>query len=262
MPNKKKSLFIVLLAFFIPISIIITYMIIAQTFNLSTYNAVDNKVYLPDSFIILTLSIWLLSMCYFLSTNARNKGNFGSKNVTIQKKPKIDKAFNQSPNEILKPAPIIRNKQEQLACDILRNVKYDKLEAYKAFRSITGFEYEKVLEIVDSEYDRLKLEKSRTEVYPPQPMTHGESYSPHKEKDKPLSKKKRIAENKRNAIACCPKCGSTSLSAHKKGFGIGKAVIGVAVTVTPLGLMAGNLGAKKVRITCMNCGKQFWAGKQ
>ncbi len=72
--------------------------------------------------------------------------------------------------------------------------------------------------------------------------------------------KQRIAENKANGIACCPKCGSTSLSANKKGFGIGKAVVGAALT-GGIGLVAGNIGAKKVRITCLNCGHQFWAGK-
>lgn len=63
-----------------------------------------------------------------------------------------------------------------------------------------------------------------------------------------------------NGVACCPKCGCTTLSANKKGFGIGKAVIGAAVT-GGIGLIAGNKGAKKVRITCLNCGKQWWAGK-
>lgn len=72
--------------------------------------------------------------------------------------------------------------------------------------------------------------------------------------------RERIAENKANGIACCPKCGSTSLSANKKGFGIGKAVLGAALT-GGIGLAAGNIGAKKVRITCLNCGHQFWAGK-
>lgn len=72
--------------------------------------------------------------------------------------------------------------------------------------------------------------------------------------------KQRIAENKANGVACCPKCGSTSLSANKKGFGVGKAVVGAALT-GGIGLIAGNIGAKKVRITCLNCGHQFWAGK-
>lgn len=67
--------------------------------------------------------------------------------------------------------------------------------------------------------------------------------------------------NKQQGIACCPKCGSTSLSADKKGFGVGKAVIGAQLIGGPIGLVAGNLGAKKVRVTCLNCGKQFWAGK-
>ena len=61
-------------------------------------------------------------------------------------------------------------------------------------------------------------------------------------------------------IARCPKCGSTSLSGDKKGFGIGKAVVGAALT-GGIGLAAGNIGAKKVRVTCLKCGHQFWAGK-
>ena len=76
--------------------------------------------------------------------------------------------------------------------------------------------------------------------------------------EKTLSKRQRIKENKKNGIACCPKCGSTSLTANKKGFGVGKAVIGTAVA-GPIGLVAGNKGAKKVRRTCLNCGNQWWA---
>lgn len=69
-----------------------------------------------------------------------------------------------------------------------------------------------------------------------------------------------LRETKANEPVKCPKCGSTSISADKKGFGIGKAVVGAAVA-GPIGLVAGNIGAKKVRITCLNCGHQFWAGK-
>lgn len=74
--------------------------------------------------------------------------------------------------------------------------------------------------------------------------------------------KARIKENKANAVACCPKCGSTSLSANKKGFGIGKALLGASATMVvpplgPLGVVAGNIGAKKVIITCLNCGYQW-----
>lgn len=60
------------------------------------------------------------------------------------------------------------------------------------------------------------------------------------------------------SMAKCPWCGSTSLSGNKKGFGIGKAVIGAAL-VGPIGLVAGNVGAKKVQVTCLKCGKRFKA---
>ena len=59
----------------------------------------------------------------------------------------------------------------------------------------------------------------------------------------------------------CPKCGSTSISADKKGYGIGKGVVGAAVA-GPIGLTLGNAGAKKVRITCLACGHQWMAGKK
>lgn len=73
----------------------------------------------------------------------------------------------------------------------------------------------------------------------------------------PLSEKEqRIAQNKKAGIACCPKCGSTSLSANKKGFGVGKAVVG-AYVAGPIGLVAGNIHSKKVWVTCLNCGHRW-----
>ena len=74
--------------------------------------------------------------------------------------------------------------------------------------------------------------------------------------------KQRIAENRAAGIACCPKCGSTSLTANKKGYGIGKGVIGAAVLSNPIGLIAGNINSGKVKITCLNCGYQFKPGKK
>lgn len=62
-------------------------------------------------------------------------------------------------------------------------------------------------------------------------------------------------------MARCPVCGCTSLSGDKKGFGVGKAVVGAAI-VGPIGLIAGNINADKVKVTCMNCGHKFWAGKR
>ncbi|MGI6161777.1 MAG: hypothetical protein ACOYJD_07075 [Christensenellales bacterium] len=69
-----------------------------------------------------------------------------------------------------------------------------------------------------------------------------------------------IAAKRDDGIPKCPRCRSTSISANQKGFGIGKAVVGAAIA-GPLGLVGGNIGAKKVRITCLNCGHQWMAGK-
>lgn len=71
----------------------------------------------------------------------------------------------------------------------------------------------------------------------------------------------RIAAAEEAGLAYCPKCGSTSLSANKKGFGVGKAVVG-AWAVGPIGLTAGNIGRQKVLVTCLNCGHQFKPGKK
>lgn len=74
--------------------------------------------------------------------------------------------------------------------------------------------------------------------------------------------KQRIAENKSAGVACCPKCGSTSLSANRKGFGAGKAAAGMFLTGSLAGAVAGGIGANKVEITCLNCGHKFTPGKK
>lgn len=65
----------------------------------------------------------------------------------------------------------------------------------------------------------------------------------------------------------CPRCGSTSITGQKKGYGVVKGAAGAAVgavVAAPLaiiGLGAGNIGRKKVLCTCMNCGHKFKAGR-
>lgn len=58
----------------------------------------------------------------------------------------------------------------------------------------------------------------------------------------------------------CPKCGSTQLSANKKGFSLGKAVVGGIVLNPILGAATGMIGKDKIIVTCLNCGRQFKAG--
>ena len=86
------------------------------------------------------------------------------------------------------------------------------------------------------------------------------SYTDFKAKEEQEAQEARQREEESKVVKC-PKCGSKDLSANKKGFGIGKAVVGHAL-VGGIGLVAGNIGAKKIRITCLNCGHEFWAGEK
>lgn len=70
------------------------------------------------------------------------------------------------------------------------------------------------------------------------------------------------------AMLKCPKCGSTSISGNKKGYGVVKGGLGALALGSltggigaVVGLGAGNIGRKKVQCTCMACGYKFKAGK-
>ena len=57
----------------------------------------------------------------------------------------------------------------------------------------------------------------------------------------------------------CPKCGSTQLSANKKGFS-GKQAVAGAILTGGIGLLAGTIGSNKIKITCLSCGHTFNVG--
>lgn len=73
-----------------------------------------------------------------------------------------------------------------------------------------------------------------------------------------IQQQRQLEEQRRqyNAQAKCPKCGSISLSGGKQGFGVGKAVAG-AMLLGGVGLLAGEIGANKTVVTCLNCGYKF-----
>ena len=58
----------------------------------------------------------------------------------------------------------------------------------------------------------------------------------------------------------CPKCGSSNLSAEKKGFSGKKAVAGALLT-GGIGLLAGTIGSNDTMVTCLKCGYRFKAGQ-
>lgn len=72
------------------------------------------------------------------------------------------------------------------------------------------------------------------------------------------TKGRSVASSPTAALAC-PKCSSTQVTAQKQGFGAGKAVVGGALT-GGIGLLAGFLGSRRIRITCLQCGHSWKAG--
>ncbi|MEG2354266.1 MAG: hypothetical protein RSB70_06510, partial [Clostridium sp.] len=65
---------------------------------------------------------------------------------------------------------------------------------------------------------------------------------------------------KDDSVVRCPKCGSISITANKKGFSLAKGALGVA-TVGAYGVLAAGHGKNKVLVTCLKCGHQWKPGK-
>ena len=60
----------------------------------------------------------------------------------------------------------------------------------------------------------------------------------------------------------CPSCGSTYLTADRKGFSATKGAIGTFLFDDILaGAIIGSRGSNKVIVTCMKCGHQWKIGK-
>lgn len=59
---------------------------------------------------------------------------------------------------------------------------------------------------------------------------------------------------------CCPKCKSREIHAEKSGFSAGKAAAGLVLT-GGIGILAGTIGSRDIKITCLKCGHQFKVGE-
>ncbi|MFZ5968011.1 MAG: TerD family protein [Bacillota bacterium] len=54
----------------------------------------------------------------------------------------------------------------------------------------------------------------------------------------------------------CPRCRSTRVTAGKKGFGVGKAIVG-GLLLGPIGLLGGFLGSKNLEFLCLDCSQRW-----
>jgi len=84
------------------------------------------------------------------------------------------------------------------------------------------------------------------------PIINQQSEPAPPEKPKPVSSNDPLPDDPIK----CPKCGSTQLQANTKGYGAGKALGGVLLT-GGIGLLAGFVGSKKLKITCLRCGHRW-----
>lgn len=131
----------------------------------------------------------------------------------------------------------------------------NKTAAIKAIVKETGMDVRQAKDLVDREF--AQRQKALYTAQPDVAMRDlKRTLTPKK-----AERDERKAELDKQGVVYCPKCLSTSVTGDKKGFGIGKAVVGASL-VGGLGLMAGNINAKKVRLTCMKCGYQWIAGKK
>ena len=139
---------------------------------------------------------------------------------------------------------------------IIRTYSTAKIGAIGYLANETGLNISEAKNILDPFFESLK-DQIKKVSFKDRVNAQGKLQS-HKKNEL----KERIAQYDRDGIAYCPKCYSTSLSANKNGFGVGKAVVGAALTNGAIGLLAGTIGSQKVKVTCLKCGHQFWAGKR
>lgn len=141
----------------------------------------------------------------------------------------------------------IENNEQDIynVSEIVDTYGKNKIEACKYLHNTYGLSLSEAKTLVDKEHNKRKSNIS--------------SFQQAKQN---LAQEKYEKQQLKNAkIPTCPKCNSTSLSANKKGFGFGKAALGLNLGLD-IGLLAGGLNANKIEITCLNCGHKFKPGKK
>ena len=87
------------------------------------------------------------------------------------------------------------------------------------------------------------------------------SVEEQKQKNLSAENKEALLQHRRieldeQGVIYCPKCLSTSVQPFKKGFGLGKAVVG-GVLLGGVGLLGGAIGKDKIEMHCLKCGNKY-----
>lgn len=90
-----------------------------------------------------------------------------------------------------------------------------------------------------------KINKEKREVESEQALQDFQEYRESREIKKNETKLQKKGIDAETGELICPKCGSSDLSANRKGYT----------------WFLGSIRAKKVYVTCLRCGKQWRAGK-
>lgn len=137
----------------------------------------------------------------------------------------------------------------------------------KELAELTGIDVDDAKDIVEDTYNDLyqSQEDTNTSIKtsfdlntykPKEYVSPTPNVTANNVKPKKLSKKKQIKQNKKLGIACCPKCGSTSISTTNKKLSVTRGIVGGAL-LGPIGAGVGAVTSKKVMNVCMNCGHKW-----
>ncbi len=132
--------------------------------------------------------------------------------------------------------------------------------AIKELRELTGLGLKEAKEVWDNAYEEFGPPEKPSEGFWARIKENAKQQAEAKRLEQEALKE-RIAQYDKEGVAYCPRCYSTNLTANKKGFGFGKAVVGT-ILAGPLGAAAGGIGSGKVRLTCLKCGHQFKPGQK
>lgn len=158
---------------------------------------------------------------------------------------------------------ISRNGRDIDIFQIVSTYGKNRVQAIKQLRDLGDFSLREAKEIIDEAHEKIAVTQQVSTSDKGSFWTKAKEQAKEHQQQKMLQmqqQKDRITQMNREGIPYCPKCYSPNLSAHKKGFGVGKAAAG-AILAGPLGLAAGGFGSGRVKITCLKCGHQFKPGK-